>query len=225
MAKFCTNCGRELTEGEICNCRQTVESGDIFQNILGVLKGIFVKPIETIKENAKEKNFVMSIILVGVMSLITGLFAMAILKNAYSLMFEGASSYLFSTTSIDLPYAKTFFTSLIVVFILSFVYVGLLYLVNTVIFKGSANYKEIYSLYGVVSIINTITLAVSAILVFVNLYVAIIVLVFGALLSLLYTYHGLKFIGPDDENKYGYIFLTTTALYFVVIFVITKIFS
>ena len=46
-----------------------------------------------------------------------------------------------------------------------------------------------------------------------------------SILNVVYSYHGLKFLGKNDENKYGYIYLLTNALFYVVIFIISKIFS
>lgn len=235
MAKFCTNCGKKLKDGETCDCKKTtqVSSNEIVNDILDVTKGMFVKPIDTLKERTDEGNFNLSIILVGIMSLIAGLFGISMLKNLVSAVIGGAStmagfgsnSYMANSivSSIDLPYAKVFFTCLVIVFALSFVFAGLLYLVNTVMFKGEASFKKIYSLYGVTSIIMTASLVLSAVLLFVNVYIGLMVIGLGSLLSLVYTYHGIDFIYSKDENKNGYIYLITNVLYLIVIAIVLAI--
>jgi len=235
MAKFCTNCGKKLKDGETCDCKKdtTVSSNEMVNDVLEISKGMFVKPIDTIKDNTKEDKFNLSMILVGIMSLMAGLFGMAVLKNLVaaamgtmsSMTGFGSSSYLMDsfTSSFELPYARVFFTCLIVVFALSFVFAGILYLVNTVMFKGKANFKTIYSLYGVISVITTTTLALGALVLFVNIYVGMIVIALGAILKSVYVYHGIKFIGPKDENKYGYIYLITNVLFIIVVSIVLSI--
>lgn len=225
MAKFCTNCGKKLKDGEKCDCTPSVMENADVQRVLDICKGMFVKPIDTMKEFTKKSNFTLSMIFVGVLSVIAGLFAMSILKNAYSLMMGSMGMYSFRSMSVDIPYAKTFFTVLIVLFVLSFIYTGILYLVNTKIFKREADFKEVYALYGVTSIITSGVMLVSTILLFLNVTFALVIVVLGSMLSTVYSYHGLKFLGDKDENKYGYIYLTTMVLFYVAIFIITKIFS
>ena len=52
MAKFCTNCGKKLKDGEVCNCKKveisTKDFNSYMTSLLNVLKGMFVKPIDTL---------------------------------------------------------------------------------------------------------------------------------------------------------------------------------
>ena len=65
----------------------------------------------------------------------------------------------------------------------------------------------------------------STILMFVNVSLGLIMFALTSILNVVYSYHGLKFLGTKDENKYGYIYLLTNVLFYVVIFIISKIFS
>lgn len=227
MAKFCTNCGKKLEDGKVCDCQKSGGNNIEPQKLLEVCKDMFVKPIDTIKNFTKKENFSLSLILVGVLSIVAGLLAMAILKNSYSLIMTSmiGGSYSYGGLSLEIPYAKTFFTVLITVFILSFVYTGVLYLVNKSIFKRECEFKEVYSLYGVTSIIVSATTFLATILMFVNVYLGLIVFALGSILNSVYSYHGLKFLGNQDENKYGYIYLLTNVFFYIVIFIVLKIFS
>ena len=52
MAKFCIHCGRKLEDGEVCTCQieKQVNTHNIGADILDVIKGMFVKPVDTIKK-------------------------------------------------------------------------------------------------------------------------------------------------------------------------------
>ena len=233
MAKYCTNCGKKLEDGKPCDCqKEVVINNKLINNCLEIAKGMVTSPIDTIKGYTKKQTFNTAMILVGVMSILAGLFAMALLKAvvkgigtlmgaSFGMSYYTGSSY----GTMDISYLKIFLVVAIVSFALSFVYAGLLYLVNTIIFKRESSFKENYSLYGVVSIVTSATLAVSTIVGFLNIYVGVVLFSLGSLLQLVYLYHGLKFLGAKDENKYGYIYLITTVFFSIVIFIITKIFS
>ena len=60
MAKFCTKCGKKLEEGQVCSCEAKATKATSSNNggfdvkecansYLDMLKGIFTKPVETIK--------------------------------------------------------------------------------------------------------------------------------------------------------------------------------
>ena len=233
MAKFCINCGKKLEDGEVCACQATVQvqANNLGTNLLEVLKGIFVKPIDTIKNYTDEKQFNLSLILIGILSLASALFVLSLVKNAYTLIvgsMGGGSYSLYSsmmTTSIQIPYMKIFFMVLVLAIAFAFIYTGLLYLVNSVIFKGDKNFKKVFSMYAVSSVMTSVTLLVSAILLFVHIALGFIVLIAGLTLNMVYTFKGIEFLGVKDQNKYGYIYLITVVFNYIVLFIITKIFS
>lgn len=228
MAKYCTNCGKKLKEGEMCDCKKdSVINNETTQKALDLVRGMIYTPIDTIKDFTKKSSFNLAMILVGVLSVITGLFVMGLCKNGlnYSLQLAYSGINSFMPRSIEIPYMKIFFTSLVLVFGLSFVYTFILYVVNTMLFKREADFKEVYSMYGTCSIVSSLGILASTILIFVNVSLGIIMFALTSILNVVYSYHGLKFLGKNDENKYGYIYLLTNVLFYVVIFIISKIFS
>lgn len=228
MAKYCTNCGKKLKEGEKCDCKKdNTLNNETTQKAIDLVRGMLYTPIDTIRDFTKKSSFNLAMILVGILSVITGLFTMSLCKNGLNYSMQLAYSGLdsFMPKSIEIPYMKIFFTFLVLVFALSFVYAFILYLVNTMIFKREADFKEVFSMYGVCSIISSLGILASTILVFVNMTLGMIVFALSIILSVVYSYHGLKFLGTKDENKYGYIYLLTNVLFYVVIFIISKIFS
>ena len=228
MAKYCTNCGKKLNEGEVCDCKKdSIMSNETTQKALDLVKGMIYTPIDTIKDFTKKSSFNLAMILVGVLSVITGLFVMSLCKNGlnYSMQLAYSGINSFMPSSIEIPYMKIFFTSLVLVFGLSFVYTFILYIVNTMIFKREADFKEVYSMYGACSIVSSLGILASTILIFVNVSFGMIMFALTSILNVVYSYHGLNFLGNKDENKYGYIYLLANVLFYVVIFTISKIFS
>ena len=122
----------------------------------------------------------------------------------------------------DVPYAKYFFTTLVISVVVAFVFTGAMYLINKA-FKGKGDFKEVFTLYGIVSTITAFTTLIASILVFVNLTLSLFVLIFGSLLTLIYLYHGLKFIGPNDQNKYGYIYILSAITTTIIITILTNL--
>lgn len=228
MAKYCTNCGKKLKEGEACDCKKdSIMNNETTKKALDLIKGMIYTPIDTIKEFTKKSNFNLAMILVGILSVITGLFAMSLCKNGYNL-YLGRTYNMnnpFISGTIEIPYLKIFFTCTLLVFGLSFVYTFLLHLVNTNIFKREADFKEVYSMYGVCSIITSLGLLAAALLIFVNMTLGIVLFALSSILNLVYSYHGISFLGNKDENKFGYIYLLTNVFFYIVIFIISKIFS
>ena len=55
MAKFCTKCGSKLVDGKCPNCENKtteVTTGFDFNELVSAVKGMFTKPVDTIKYNS-----------------------------------------------------------------------------------------------------------------------------------------------------------------------------
>lgn len=212
MAKYCIHCGKELKNNEKCECNINLMESDFALKITSLLKGIFVMPLDTIKANAKKDNFSFSMILMLVFSVFMGFFVSGLIKAYYGSVELISSYYRYMENSVGISYFDIFIKVTFITFVLSFVFAGVRYLVNTVIFKGISDYKKIYSLYGVVSLINSCALLVGIVLLFINVYLALALVFASFILSMSYMYSSLKLLGVKDENKYGYIHLATCIL-------------
>ena len=220
MAKFCIHCGRKLEDGEICTCQVKVQSKkhNIGPDILDVLKGMFVKPIDTIKKYTDEKYLNLAFIFTGVLALVAAIFMLSFVKNISSLIY---SASIYSMFSLQIPYLQIFFITLLTIIIYTLVYVGFLYLVNSVIFKGDKSIKKVFIMYGINSIILSVALLVSAILMFVSGTLGLVILMLGSALNMLYTYRGIEYLGVKDKNKHGYIYLLTTVFCVVLLLIVS----
>lgn len=230
MAKFCIHCGKKLEEGEVCSCQANVQvqSDSIGSNLAEVIKGMFVKPIDTIKAYTDEKSFSLALILLGIFSVATSLFVLSLIKNLTEVATSsmgGLTLYAISSGVVQIPYLKIFFICLIAAVIFIFMYTGLLYLVNSVMFKGEKSFKKVFAMYGVNSVITTASLLVASIFMFLSPVLGVMIFLLGSVLNTLYVYKGIETLGVKDENKHGYIYLITTVFYGVVLAIISLIFS
>ena len=230
MAKFCIHCGKKLKDGEVCDCMANVQvqTNNLGTNLIDVLKGMFMKPIDTIKSYTDEKHFNLALVLVGILSLSTALFMMSLIKNVAEMATSsmgGLTLYAMTSVSSQIPYLQIFFIGLISVIAFAFIYTGLLYLVNSVMFKGERSFKKVFTMYGVNSVVTSVTLLVTAIFMFINVFLGLLVLVLGSMLNMVYVYKGIERLGVKDKNKHGYIYLITTLFYGIVLFIISLIFS
>ena len=244
MAKYCENCGKKLDEGKKCDCtkdepiihnaheKSNSEVNDTLDKVISIIKGLLIKPNDTIKNSKNEDNFTISIIIHGIMSIIAGIFVFMFAKVCYSyinlLSLSGYNSSYYNgyspiNSSVNLSLISLFITTVIVAFALSFVFAAILYLVNTKFFGAKANYKEIYSLCGTTSIILSIALLIGLLLMFVSIPLTLIVVVLGLLLNTLYNYDGIKLMGVRDKNKNAYKYVISMMIFLLLAFVLFQI--
>ncbi len=246
MAKYCENCGKKIDEGKKCNCikdepivhnaheKNKSKNSDTLDRVISIIKGLFIEPNDTIKNSKCEDNFNIAIIIHGIMSVVAGVFVFMTAKVYYSYInlynLAGYNSSYYNgyspvNSSVNISLMSLFITTVIVVFALSFVFAGILYLVNTKFFGAKAKYKEVYSLCGCTSIIISMTLLMGLLLMFVSVPLAFIIVVLGLLLNALYNYEGIKFMGIHDKNKYAYIYVISMMIFLFLVFVLVQVLS
>jgi hypothetical protein len=229
MAKFCTKCGSELVDGKCPKCKEeksttkevveveAVDMKESFMDCLGILKKIFVKPIETVKEFVVENKFVTGIIMIVLTAIASGLNKIATLKSMY-----GASSgsrfnandlsdYINSALSGGSfgPAKPDYFKEFMTTFAYNLVEYAVIalvgYLVITMLFKGKATIKEMFSVVGVAFSAVLVAYLLNSILVFIDGevvgYIRSYVTTFGSIFSYLLIYEGIKKISGIDKEK------------------------
>lgn len=220
MAKFCTNCGKELNEKGVCvSCEKSQIKSDDFvgmlKGFLQIVKGILVKPIDTLKSNCNENNFKIALISIGVTGLTMGIFLMVLMKElGASIMsiFTGGysiSNYLYGGVTLDIPYVQIFVVSFIVIIALIFACASVGYLIVEKILKGKTSIKKMITLFGFASIILSVGLLLSTLCLFINFSVALFVIGFASALWNYYIFKGTEFISSIDINKLGYAMVTS----------------
>ena len=229
-SKFCNKCGENLKKTSNNNKKKVlVDTKELKSNIIDLIKELIIKPINTFKTYGEEKNFSLAIALVIALSLINGLFVLMLLKRTHSLIENSIGSlenlYSYSDYQTNISYTQSFFLVTIITFVLSFAYVGILHLVNTKMFKVKESFKKTYTIYGLISIVASITLLLSTIVLFISFSFTSIIFSLGIALTEYYTYHMIKMIGPKDKNKHGYIYATSIGIICFLIIITIRIYT
>ena len=226
MAKFCTRCGRELNEGEVCNCTQSVTttsnntSVDVktsFMDCVNVFKKIFTKPFDAIKEFVCENKYVAGIIMTVVAALSTGIYKIATLKNMYSANssasfnasdFSDMLSNVLSGGSIgsaEPEYLKEFMTTFATNLVEYALIMGIGYFIVSKLLKGTASFKQMIVAVGISLSIVFAANIINSILVFIDgefiANLRVYITSFATIISTLLLYGSVKQVAGIDENK------------------------
>lgn len=219
MAKFCTNCGKELVDGVCPNCSNKSSQssngfGSIMKEYWEAVKKTFIKPIDLLKENNSEDKFLVGLVSMGVSGILGGLFMCAIIKS----MFGSFGSL------VQIPYLKIFFVGLLS-FAALFAATALAgYLIFDKLFKSKTSIKKMFVLVGLSSIIISVALAASTLLAFISLTEATlnIIIILIALSSLLWMVYMIKgyenYATKLDDNKFGYAFAIVYGVTYVLLY-------
>lgn len=225
MAKFCTNCGKELKDGK-CDCvkASTNAQSNIVNKYIEVLKNIFLKPIDTIKENANEKSFSFGLISLGLVSILSGLFTYLILSEGVSKLSTG---FMFSMRSMyKVPFMQTFIAGILVSAIWYSVLAFMIYLIANKLFKDNLTVKETFAFIGVLSIFMAPVILASILLIFVSIKLMLFVLVIASMFYMVYFIQGLMEITKIDKNKIACLYVPALLLtFFIVYYVLPKLLS
>lgn len=238
MAKFCTKCGTPLEDGKCPKCKEetkkevktttsteTVDVKESFMDCLNILKKIFTKPFEAIKDFVSDNKFVAGIIMIVVTAISTGLYKIATLKN----MFDATSGSKFNANDLGdylnaalsgnsfgpakpdyvSEFFKTFAYNLV-----EYAAIALIgYLVVSKIFKGSATIKQMVAAVGIALSVVLLANLANSIIIFLDGevfgYIRGYLSTFGTIFSYLILYEGIKEVGNIDKNK---LFLSVSSI-------------
>lgn len=233
MAKFCTKCGSVLEDGKPCKCEKEIVKEekviktnsvgimDLLKEYFEIVKTIFKKPVDVIKDNNNENKFNLSLVSIAVCGLSMGLFICMILKN----IFGSYSNY------IEIPYAKSFLMGFGAAVVLFALMALIAYIVIDKIFKKETSIKKMFVLFGINSTFVTVTLLLATILTLVKLDYTIIYIVIagGSLLSLANNIKGIEIYTKLNENLIGYAMVIITGvtsgiMYYIVTDIFPKMF-
>ncbi|MBR1416276.1 MAG: hypothetical protein IJ572_00460 [Bacilli bacterium] len=173
--KFCTNCGKELEEGEKCNCINDVENkknvssaSSDFEAVLNYTKEMFndsilmiKKPNTTLNKKIDNANYKNSFILLGVFAFTFAILIAGAFKLIIGLLMSVDTSVLKSSSkliaNINLPYLKIFFYSAIIGFALSMVPIVVAFLTGKIAKSKDFDFKKSTTLvaYSFSSLIYT----------------------------------------------------------------------
>lgn len=236
MAKFCTKCGKKLEEGKKCDCEKdkkvevvTTTSGFDFNacmnSYIEIVKGIFSKPVDTIKKYATSDNFVLGVIALVLNCMVSGLFLYCICSEAIDTFLSLLG--LFDSSlygSIEVPFIKLFLYGALFMAVGFAVTALAIYVIAGPILKDKIDIKKAFSLVGVCSVFTTITTFAAIILTYISIKLMLIVLVIAGIFYLTYLYQGIGETTDVDKNKLAYVFVPAISIAtFAVVYILPKI--
>lgn len=243
MAKFCTKCGKKIEDGSVCECNKTVaavkeetvstgnNANEIINSLVDIVKGIFVKPIDTIKKYADDANMVLGFILIAINSLITGIMGYLLVKESLSgimsLFFGGMGDlYSLGGSEMEIPFIKVAGIIFLIMAAYFIVLAFTTYLVSNKLFKAETTWKKAIAVTGVCSALTSVTSIIGIVCIYISMKAFAIVIGLAGMLFSVYYYHSIKASSDIDENKQGYTYVIAVAVaLFVAVYLLPKIFG
>ncbi len=160
--KFCTNCGKELNEGETCNCVSTQKVEGIVINTESIINtcksvwstilNVFEKPDTTITEEINSKENSKTVILTVLLAITFAFYLMAVVSNTIKNAVAGINSATLglgsiSAASIDVSYFKIFIYGILIYGIMAFIPMLATLIVAKLTKNSEYNLKKAYKLY------------------------------------------------------------------------------
>ncbi len=227
MAKFCSNCGRKLKEGEVCDCKKDESSLDLqngFNQVLEFFKGMFTKPVNTIKSHMKASNFTLSCIIIAVIGVITGLFGMLLIKE----MINSATTLTYGLSVspyIEIPYFKVFIITTIATIALYYLQALILYLVAGKMFKANIDYKESFNFLTALAVYSLAGIIISFIGVLISPAIFVIIMALVMMFTLITFALGVKEAFKLNDAKTMYAIILTNVFFSLIVYIIMLIFN
>ena len=243
MSKFCTRCGKPLEEGQVCDCsinvaavtnnsNSSATTALDFNDFITIIKGIFTRPADTIKEFAKSEKALLGLVAILINCIVSGLFYYFFCDKTlggYMSLFTGGFSSSYSSLlsgSISLPFGKLFFMGFLFLLFWFAVCGFVIFIIANAILKDKMDIKKAFALVGVCSVFTTITTLVAWLFLYIKIQVSLVILVIAAGFYLTHLYQGLSDTTEVDRNKLVYVFMPAVSLAtFVMVYFVPKFFS
>jgi len=223
-ANFCSNCGKSLVEKEEV---KNVDVNKICKSLLENVKGILKKPIDTAKKYIKEENYMTSLLYLGLNIILLAIMFLAMLSplvNSISDFVNSIYGWNYLGLNIgsmgDIPYFKIFMIVIISGVVIYGLFVGLIYLINTYLFKNKTNFKNLVTWVGYNSLFNSIAIIVMSICFLISFKLALIIYLITEVIYTFNMFRTLEFAINTNVNKIGYLLTISmigTFLFVVVI--------
>jgi len=217
-AKYCKNCGKKLE-------KNTNERNSVINTFLNNLKGIFLNPIDTIK-NFIDKNDYQNGVIYLFLNIIVFSILMLLIFNCNS----NSLDYLFNHSDYFIDFNRMFYFRIfllsIILYLLTYAVFGSIYfLVSTYLFKSNIDVKKIVSWLGINSIFTTISYIFLLFSFILSTKFILIVLVISIIIYIYNLFSSAKHLNKLDENKIGYaLTITIIITLLIVIYILPQLF-
>lgn len=225
MAKFCRQCGKQLEDGEVCNCTpeqsMQVRKAKVSMVEIGkAIKGMILEPVSTMKSFISEENFYNALILIALNTISIAIMVGTLITMIYNIfvallgLTEGFSSELSTLyTSVVQPiYMNIVVLAIMTMLLMSILIVGSIYLIGTNIWKKKVSYKTITTWLGLNSaFLIAVHLSVS-VAILLNMEIALLVYIIGNIISVCYLCRGISVMYDVNENRVAYVVVPVVVL-------------
>ncbi len=154
--RFCTKCGKELKEGEVCSCSaegenssnpEAIVNTDVIVNtgkdLWNTILNVFKKPTTTVSEEANNKRSNKSVILTIILAISFAFYLMAIFASTA----RNVEDSLWGATTIDVPYFQIFIYGIIIYAIMAILPVVAAIIIAKITKNNNFNFKKSFNLY------------------------------------------------------------------------------
>lgn len=223
MAKFCSQCGKPLQEGEVCSCQKTAndtaeqvtkqmqEAAQVVvvqgANVFKKMVDIFKSPIRTVKQIAdaqdKAAAFSMVITNVLVLSIIT-LIACVSANSKLDGWFE-------------IPVAKMVLTVLLTATGVDFALAACLWLTTKYFFREDVSFIKMLSVTGAKLLIDSVFIVAGSILAIVSVQIGMVIFGLGSLFTMLLFIQSYTEVSTLDKDKKFYALTVALAIFAVIV--------
>ncbi len=234
----------------------TKVGSNILDKVAKNVKKIFKKPVDTIRENVEERDMKKQWLFLLINSVVYGLasyfiaknFINSLMKTVNSLMTtistlasafgESVSSSDFAQLNIKIPFFQVFITATILMFLSNLILILIQKLIVGVIFKGRGKENAkgfFFTVHSTASIINTVSIALVAILSLMSMKIALLVSWLGMILYFVVVTQAYLDLTEIKETKapfaiplgmiFGYIFSFVISIVIVVLVISVGMFQ
>ena len=154
--RFCTKCGKELKEGEVCSCSEaetqnngTTVNGDAIvntcKNVWNTIINVFKKPATTVADEVESKDTNKSIILIILLAISFALYLMALVSG----IADGVEQATWGLSSVvyEVNYFQVFIYGILIYALMAIIPIVSALIVAKITRNGDFSFKKAFKLY------------------------------------------------------------------------------
>ena len=154
--RFCTKCGKELKEREVCSCSDvetqnngTTVNGDAIvntcKNVWNTIINVFKKPATTVADEVESKDTNKSIILIILLAISFALYLMALVSGIADGVEQ--STWGLSSTVYEVNYFQVFIYGILIYALMAIIPIVSALIVAKITRNGDFSFKKAFKLY------------------------------------------------------------------------------
>lgn len=154
--RFCTKCGKELKEGEVCSCSDvetqnngTTVNGDAIvntcKNVWNTIINVFKKPATTVADEVESKDTNKSIILIILLAISFALYLMALVSG----IADGVEQATWGLSNVvyEVNYFQVFIYGILIYALMAIIPIVSALIVAKITRNGDFSFKKAFKLY------------------------------------------------------------------------------